>query len=313
MRLRRLSTALWLLVACRALARNLVLFTPTTQSDTTWLSDPDPAYNDLVPKLGPGDHIMFSNGKAFEIESKLGEGNTSYIFSVKGNPPRALRIPKSMSWFPRFMDTKGRRTLLIDGIGNPTLQKKWELAQDYNHMRTFIDVMMNGHRDLKEHGVEIVEVYDALPGEYLLVEQLPHDSFPLRSFLMQSEADEHFAELSQKLVAFARKTASFAIIGDFNDSQLLYDPEKKRWVLADWTDKHVPAAMTREKVFDEVFRRTEDRKLPKQTPVHREEIRQLELNINKAIVEARMAHSKEWFRAAAKNCFGRLFARPALP
>lgn len=306
MRLRRstyVSGLLWL-VGTYAGAEDYVLFRATAEIDRMWSSDPDPAYDHTVTQLKAGDRITFSNGKTFEIDGLLGQGNTSLILGVKGNPPQALRIPQGISWFARSNDSQGRRLVLTGAVGNPSLYGE-PYSRDFYHLRSFVDFMIEGYPELIAHGVDTVEIYDSLPGEYVLVERLPPTSLPLRPFLMQREGDAHFEERAQKLVTFARKTADFSSIGDFNDSQLLYNPERRRWVLADWTQKHIAVDFRQGKIFDSIFKQLKVLP-PDRTHLHQRQIKHLELDINKTIAEARREHAQEWFRSTAKSCLSRL-------
>jgi hypothetical protein len=170
-------------------------------------------YDQIVEELDVGDTIIFSNDKSFKIEGKLGSGNLTRVFDVGGGV--AIRIPK-MGFF--------------------------------NEM---LHLYMEGYSVLTREKVPTIKIYEkqSLDREYILAEKLPHPIVSLES-LINGKVKVTPAQRSlmyDQLVAFARKTAMFNIVGDFKLDALIWRVD--HWELMDWDHQHERGKAPKEKTI----------------------------------------------------------------
>lgn len=177
------------------------------------ISVPHYHYNDVIRKLKSGDTIEFSDHKIFEIGSRLDVlmskvemGFRTCIFEIKGMPDRVIRIPIDEQINYRFGITQTRL----------------------------------GFKELEYLGPNVVKYFGGVDNEYALVEKLPAKRYTFLEFIRnESIAKPLQKKMLRSLLDFAKKTAIFTEIGDFNITQFTYDIENNRWVLFDWVNQHI--------------------------------------------------------------------------
>jgi hypothetical protein len=166
-------------------------------------------YNEIVRKLGLGDEVVFSDGRKYRIEAKLGSESTTRVFDVGGG--KAIRVPIQ----------QGRSPLMIRG-----------------DFADFIDSYLEGYPTLRDRGVSVVKVYleESLPREVVVVEKL-NVRFHLDEFLRKDfkkrVTPEEYERLWAEFTEFARSTWAFRNIGDMREGQIAYT--SRGWVLFDFT------------------------------------------------------------------------------
>lgn len=168
-------------------------------------------FDKAVSELKEGDSIEFSNHKVFRLGKRLDSlaaaserGSRSIIFELIDYPEQVIRLPNS-----QIVQSSITQTLL-------------------------------GYKELQYLGPNIVELIDGLRHEYAIVEKLPEQHFTFLDFI----TNEKIPPLLQKkmlnaMLIFAKKTAKFSELGDFNLTQFVYDVHKDAWVLFDWIDEHL--------------------------------------------------------------------------
>jgi hypothetical protein len=166
-------------------------------------------YNEMVSKLTVGDVVSFSNGSSYTVIELPKPGGTTLI--VRISKDRALRIPLRSGEFRTVLNTQGT--------------PYWK----------YIDFFHAGYERLKRFGVQTVQVHDYLPGQFLEVDYVPV-RFDLWDFLSGKfrlpDADK--AKCLEALYEWAASTMKTTYIGDFNETQVVFDG--KRWILIDFTD-----------------------------------------------------------------------------
>jgi hypothetical protein len=166
---------------------------------------PASRYEAVLRNLKRGDTLEFSDGQHLTVGKKLGEGNTTLIFGIKGEPNRALRLAKNDGRYDKI----------------PT--------------RSFLNFFANGHRMLKKLGVPTVRIYgpESKPSdnlEYVIVERLP------KGTLFMDELARNPEKIDRKAFRrFFRRTAVLAFLSDFHAGQIAQLPSGE-FTLYDWSD-----------------------------------------------------------------------------
>lgn len=176
------------------------------------------AYDKIVQSLRKGDRIVFSDGVEYLILNILGNGNTTKILEVENG--KALRIPLKKG---RFINQIGQEGLLY---------------------REYIDEFEKGWRSTNSKGVRIVHLYpnEYKAGERVVVEAI-NVGFTLEDFLwnrntlnLDSEAIE---AVNKQVIEWFSSTFRFTYLGDFNESQVLYDLKTQKFILGDITGHNI--------------------------------------------------------------------------
>lgn len=193
-------------------------------------------YEKVVEALRPGDELRFSNGKVYTIDSRLGNGHRTVVYSIKERPNYVLRLPRSN-----------------------TVRHN---AKDY----------LDGYKELQNSDLRIVEILPESNLEYILAEKLPSGykiilemvlGLELKSKkvlddngqmitgnieykMIQEELSrasqmsrEDITEMENALVRFVEGLAQWLYVGDLHEGQLAYDPNRKEWILIDWDNDNV--------------------------------------------------------------------------
>lgn len=201
-------------------------------------------YKTLLSELKKDDVLVFDDSKIkFRFEITLGEGNTTKILKVYRvgdikNEAIALRVPLDIGLFSK---TEHTYTEYIKEFGQ-------------------------GVRSLENSGIRIPKVYHSYKDQFVALE-LIRPEFDLHSYLTDSDFNRlienlpahTLQEAEEALYKFARTTSSYKTIGDFHSKQLVYDANKKEWVLLDFTSTHrkyysiLPAQQKANHAFSDVF------------------------------------------------------------
>lgn len=188
-------------------------------------------YNELVRNLATGDWIEFSDGKKFQIQEILGQGEMTQVWSLASDKTQAIRIPLHRDSFDPIM-----------GPHAPT-----------RFMNKFID----GSTPLEQAKVSTVRILESKMGEYAVVERLApvgQQVLTLKKFLTQSALKTpEEKQMAAKVIDFARSVAPFESIGDFKAEQVGWDPRTQQWKLMDWSDSHVLYSPHSKHVFTSPF------------------------------------------------------------
>ena len=187
--------------------------------------------NELALKeLQPGDVTSFeylSDGKtkegtlrqrvSFRVGRLLGEGNTTRIYELPDHPDLVLRIPSG--WKRRV------------GLHQTPIPE-------------FINLMKKGEAALVDGGVLVTRISGYQESLFLVVEKI-------RGITFEQFVDEPHRlppEIREKMYAdldrLAQGLAGFDIVADFRANQLMFDLQKRAWVLVDWTYPHSSASRT---------------------------------------------------------------------
>lgn len=151
----------------------------------------------------PVDILRVDDDTVFKVQRFLGAGNTTKIFSVtkeNGTDEYALRLPKSD---PHYIYSTNQL---------------YPVLEMYN--------------------IPIPKRYTGVESKYILSEVVDI-SFDLEEFfskVITSENQKIIDEAKNALLNFAKKTAMFSDLGDFNGTQVVYSEKNKEWVLLDWTN-----------------------------------------------------------------------------
>lgn len=159
-------------------------------------------YASVVGKLA-NKTVIFGDGKKFKLGELLGSGENSHVYELADMPGQAIRIP---------MKNK-----------TSTLQ---------------FDSYYKGEKILKDNGVNVVEVKEFHPGQYIVVNKVNlgtnAETF-VRNPLLQSNNQL----MTEELVKFAESVDNFEYVGDFHTFQLGWDKDHNNWKLLDWSDRSV--------------------------------------------------------------------------
>ncbi|WP_372655389.1 hypothetical protein [Halobacteriovorax sp.] len=93
---------------------------------------------------------------------------------------------------------------------------------------------------LEHYNVAIPKRFTPIDSNFILTEVIDI-SFDMTTFFedIVDGSDKTIAlEAKEALFQFAKSTAMFESIGDFNGSQLVYSKEKKMWILLDWMNSY---------------------------------------------------------------------------
>lgn len=159
-------------------------------------------YNEIVRKLQKGDEIRFSDGVTHKLGRLLGSGNTTYVFELSNRPTEVIRVPKI----------------------------KEELR--------YIQATQNGYAELVRRQVPIVTIHNPGSLEYIIVDKLGSNTKDFDDLVANKVTPLQKKEMIQGLKDFAKRTAAFAYIGDLRPDQMVYDFDKKAWIVFDWTSAH---------------------------------------------------------------------------
>jgi len=167
----------------------------------------------LSGDLHDGESI-FLHEKQVTYKGILGSGNTTIILRVFDPQERkelALRLPHGNS------------------------KKNYDI---YDGKR-FLNQTFEGYQELLDTNLPIPKVHSFKRDSYLLVDLVEHD-FDLRTFLARNENFDvqEKTKIVESLVNFAKDTAIYQSIGDFDLQQVVYSTQKNKWYLLDWTSKH---------------------------------------------------------------------------
>lgn len=226
-------------------------------------------YDQIVASIKPNDQLRFTNGKVFRVKGALGKGNTTLVIETEEG--LALRVPLRAG---AFMDP---------------------ISYEETPYSDFINKYRIGSRRLQRMGIEMPRIIDSLPSEYVLVEKVAV-KFRLDQ-LLQGEVSLSRAELEEalsKLKSWAKQLWTVTYIGDFNESQVVYDG--KRWILVDTTDGHhsVKSFMRRNKMTEIPWEHafiSEWGERPTPNAVFNEaEIDKLYSDLSRVIFEERVSH-----------------------
>ena len=169
------------------------------------------AYDQAVKALKAGDVVTFPGGKKFKLGEKLGEGKTTQIFAIEGDPHSVLRIPS---------------------FSGPAEGAEF-------HIQEYLAVTAHAYPKLKAAGVPVPELKEYVEDQFIVMERVGKNGMVgLDQFLSATPPLPGSEEMAKKLVEFGRQTAVFTHLGDFHEGQLGYDLERKQWVLYDWGDLH---------------------------------------------------------------------------
>lgn len=172
-------------------------------------------YNQLISKIKKnGGDILELSGREYKILKYLGEGYTTIVFLTEGN--KAIRLPLRSGKFK------------LPGTGQRPVP-----------YTEFINFYLEGYNQLKDSGIAIPRVYEeeSRRGQYLIVEaydivfSLEYLLKPLNS----AEFNRNKSLYLNRLLAFAKKTASFSQISDFKPDQLGWDARLRDWILLDYS------------------------------------------------------------------------------
>jgi hypothetical protein len=172
-------------------------------------------------EIHDGDILKFNDGKTYQVISYVGEGRVNIVFKVR-MVPAAQGIPEP---------------LVIK------LPKIIELKPGEKTPREQITSFIEGYSPLKEAGVPIPTQFGSLPGQYVASEFIEND-FDGHTFFVHPELLEKqyspqvVQEAEQAMIEFARTTIRFRSIGDFLPGQMVYNIQKKKWILIDWFNAH---------------------------------------------------------------------------
>ncbi len=169
-----------------------------------------PGYLEKLDTLEPGDDVVFSDGTRLKVGKRLGNGNLTTVFDLVDHPESVIRLPSNGANPQRF-----------------TLEDA----------RTGISSFAKGERALAEFGIAHANAKSGLDRQFLVVRKIPDGHSSLTDFL-KLPAAKVSREQRSALVDFFRSVSGFAQIGDFHGEQLRYVPQRKKWVLIDWTSNH---------------------------------------------------------------------------
>ena len=160
--------------------------------------------------LRPGDRIYLNSEKYFTYVKNLGEGNLTQVLEVTSegsDTSYALRLPYRSGFA--------------------------HLAESEEAINEFI----YGYYTLKEQNISIPNIIESKEFQYVLVDKI-EDSFNLHSFLFNeastSLSANQLKEAEKALVEFIKEIAPFESISDAHGKQIVYDIDKKKWILIDW-------------------------------------------------------------------------------
>lgn len=171
---------------------------------------PHPRFNDVMKTLTEGDLLTFSNGKTIRLGKRLDhladdtmKGTRTIIFELADAPDLVIRLPN------RYENREGI---------SQTLRGFDELA--------FLDK-------------NVTKIDDGVEGEFAIVERLPKQTISFQEMILNKLISEKIkSQMVSALARFAKKTANFSDIHDFNVTQLTYSPSKNEWIIFDWGDEH---------------------------------------------------------------------------
>ncbi len=175
-------------------------------------------YDAIVQRLRNGDRVVFSDGVEYSILGVLGNGNTTKILKIEGG--KALRIPLKSG---RFIN---------------------EMGQEGPLYRDFINEFEMGWRSANANGVKIIHFY---PYEYRAGERAVVDAidvaFTLEDFLWKRNTlnldTVSIEAVTKEVVEWFSSTFKYTYLGDFNESQVLFDLRTRKFILGDITGHNV--------------------------------------------------------------------------
>jgi hypothetical protein len=193
----------------------LFLFPSLGFSDSIYLTDEHgqhaSGYNDLIKQenFKDGDKVYVAPDKYFIYKKYLGEGSTTRVLQVldpRDGKEYALRLPKKSHKF--------------------TL----------NESQMYLNKYFSGYKNLKKNNVTTPKIIDHKKNTFILVESVEHD-FQLTKFLVKPGGipSNVLKEAEEALYRFAEEIAGFKKIDDFHTEQLVYNQNKKKWILLDWS------------------------------------------------------------------------------
>lgn len=153
------------------------------------------------------DDVLVFDQKKFKIESFIGEGRTTRIYSI--GEGRAIRLPLNRGAFSKNLS-----------------------------YANYIQEYYLGYENLKNSKVPIPKVYieESDPQKYLIVEELK-TSFNLYEFLQEKNRVniKNWHNIYAELKKFARLTSEFTYIEDAHIKQIVWT--NKGWVLLDFMSR----------------------------------------------------------------------------
>lgn len=177
-------------------------------------------YPFLVKNLRSGDVVSFSDGHSYTIDRFLGAGGTTVIYSIKEDPTKALRLPS-----------------------------------DYPGMDYLYTYILSAHF-LEKYRVPSVHLSDSFENEYAVVDRLTSfmtfddfvkantkmttPGFLVRAGLVKPK-ELPLQEMKENFLIFARSLA-YTYVGDMHDKNLVYDFQKKEWLLMDWAETYATSS-----------------------------------------------------------------------
>ncbi len=172
---------------------------------------PIQGHAEIVMELGPGDKVIMSSGKIFEIIKVLGRGESTRVFLTAEG--QALRLP---------------------------------LAHDRITLR-FLNEYIAHQATYAKAGIPVPGTIEAVAGEYVLVDKIDMD-VTLEDLLKKGVPLTPAQE--ENLVKFAKSTWQLDDIGDFRPEQLGWDKVNHRWVLVDFSTPQMAMAIRSRTALD---------------------------------------------------------------
>lgn len=182
-------------------------------------------YPQVIDSLQTDDILKFDGEHRFRFLKLLGSGNSTTVLLVEplvrreGDPAQmALRIPRGEGKHP-----------VIELSYSEVLNK-----------------FIAAYPILMRNGVVVPQMYHSVRGEFAAMEvigegPLLRDFFRTvnhaeRSKIVRVQESVYVTQKKDALKFFARSTARLRKIWDFNDQQIIYEENRRRWVLLDWLD-----------------------------------------------------------------------------
>lgn len=178
-------------------------------------------YGQVIATIRPGDIVKFENGASFTIHKKLGEGKASAIYSIRERPHQILR-----------------------------------LALDYFRL-IGIEATLEGYEELKDSNIRLVKIDPSSNNRYILAERISSDYITLAEMFLgfdpervaeqaRSGSQNNYLprrlnpkikdEMLEAFWEFVKSVAPFQSIADLHERNVVYDRNKKAWVLIDWAN-----------------------------------------------------------------------------